>query len=78
MNKITEEPLLSLPERHNRILTLLQQNGSISVTQLSELFRVSEVTIRKDLSYLEQQKKQNRKLDDIKDNTKSSAMVYDK
>ncbi len=57
MNKITEEPLLSLPERHNRILTLLQQNGSISVTQLSELFRVSEVTIRKDLSYLEQQKK---------------------
>ena len=57
MNKITEEPLLSLPERHSRILTLLQQNGSISVTQLSELFRVSEVTIRKDLSYLEQQKK---------------------
>ena len=57
MNKISEEPLLSLPERHNRILTLLQQNGSISVTQLSDLFRVSEVTIRKDLSYLEQQKK---------------------
>ena len=57
MSKISEEPLLSLPERHNRILSLLQQNGSISVTQLSELFRVSEVTIRKDLSYLEQQKK---------------------
>lgn len=57
MNKPCDEPLLSLPERHNRILTLLQQNGSISVTQLSELFRVSEVTIRKDLSYLEQQKK---------------------
>ena len=57
MNKPGEEPLLSLPERHSRILALLQQNGSISVTQLSELFRVSEVTIRKDLSYLEQQKK---------------------
>lgn len=38
-------------------MSLLQQNGSISVTQLSELFKVSEVTIRKDLSYLEQQKK---------------------
>ena len=57
MNKSGEEPLLSLPERHSRILSLLQQNGSISVTQLSELFKVSEVTIRKDLSYLEQQKK---------------------
>ena len=55
MNKPGEEPLLSLPERHSRILSLLQQNGSISVTQLSELFKVSEVTIRKDLSYLEQQ-----------------------
>ena len=37
MNKPGEEPLLSLPERHSRILSLLQQNGSISVTQLSEL-----------------------------------------
>ena len=57
MNKINEESLLSLPERHARILALLQQPGSISVAQFSELFRVSEVTIRKDLSYLEQQKK---------------------
>ena len=57
MNKSDEEANLSLPERHSRILSLLQQNGSISVVQLSERFRVSEVTIRKDLSYLEQQKK---------------------
>lgn len=57
MNKTKEEALLSLPERHGRILELLRQNGSISVAQLSELFRVSEVTIRKDLSSLEQQKK---------------------
>ena len=56
MNKVSEESVLSLPERHARILALLQQNGSISVTQLAEQFRVSEVTIRKDLSYLEQQK----------------------
>ena len=56
MSKHTEE-LLTLPERHNRILELLHQTGSISVTQLSELFKVSEVTIRKDLSVLEQQQK---------------------
>ncbi len=56
MNK-GEDFVLSLPERHSRILAMLQQNGSISVVQLAELFKVSEVTIRKDLSYLEQQKK---------------------
>ena len=57
MSRTDEEPNLSLPERHSRILALLQQSGSISVAQLSERFRVSEVTIRKDLSYLEQQTK---------------------
>lgn len=57
MSKPGEEPLLSLPERHTRILSLLQQSGSVSVAQLSEFFHVSEVTIRKDLSSLEQQKK---------------------
>lgn len=57
INKTAEEAAPSLPERHNKILALLQQNGSITVTQLAEQFRVSEVTIRKDLSYLEQQKK---------------------
>ncbi|MDE6871038.1 MAG: DeoR/GlpR family DNA-binding transcription regulator [Bacteroidales bacterium] len=56
MNKQNTEAL-SLPERHARILAMLQQNGSIAVTQLAETFKVSEVTIRKDLSYLEQQKK---------------------
>lgn len=56
MNKTGEEPILSLPERHNRILALLQQFGSISVAQLAERFKVSEVTIRKDLSYLESRK----------------------
>lgn len=56
-NQVGEESPLSLPERHSRILALLQQHGSISVTQLAEMFKVSEVTIRKDLSYLESQKK---------------------
>ena len=48
---------LSLPERHGRILELLHQQGSVSVTALAELLKVSEVTIRKDLSFLEAQKK---------------------
>lgn len=48
---------LSLPERHGRILELLHQNGSVSVASLAEQLKVSEVTIRKDLSFLEEQKK---------------------
>lgn len=38
----------------------------------------AETSVKLARMSLEQQKKQNRKLDDIKDNTKSSAMVYDK
>ena len=57
MTKNGDDALLGIRERHDKILTLLQQNGSISVTALAEQFKVSEVTIRKDLSYLEQQKK---------------------
>ena len=57
MNKNGDDTLLGIRERHDMILMLLQQNGSISVTALAEQFKVSEVTIRKDLSYLEQQKK---------------------
>lgn len=57
MAKNSDDTLLGIRERHDKILTLLQQNGSISVTSLAEQFKVSEVTIRKDLSNLEQQKK---------------------
>lgn len=57
MTKNGDDALLGIRERHEKILTLLQQNGSISVTALAEQFKVSEVTIRKDLSFLEQQKK---------------------
>ena len=38
----------------------------------------AETSVKLARMSLEQQKKQTRKLDDIKDNTKSSAMVYDK
>jgi pyruvate/2-oxoglutarate dehydrogenase complex dihydrolipoamide acyltransferase (E2) component len=39
-------------ERHQQILTMLSQNGRATVTELSEKFGVSEVTIRNDLQTL--------------------------
>ncbi len=40
-------------ERKQQILTLLEQHGTVRVTELSRLFRVSEVTIRNYLSDME-------------------------
>ena len=45
MNKNGDDTLLGIRERHDMILMLLQQNGSISVTALAEQFKVSKVTI---------------------------------
>lgn len=42
-------------ERRTKILELLQEEGSARVTYLSELFHVSEPTVRQDLERLEQQ-----------------------
>lgn len=42
-------------ERHRKIMALLHQQTSSSVTQLAQSLGVSEVTIRKDLTLLEQQ-----------------------
>ena len=47
----------SLSDRHRAILDILQLQGSVSVSDLSERLSVSEVTIRKDLSTLEKQNK---------------------
>jgi DeoR/GlpR family transcriptional regulator of sugar metabolism len=47
------DKLLFAPERQARILTLLQEQGRVSVSSLSEQFAVSAVTIRTDLSELE-------------------------
>ncbi len=55
--QIPEPSNLSMPERHARILEIMHQKGSVSVGALAELLKVSEVTIRKDLSALEQQNK---------------------
>jgi DeoR/GlpR family transcriptional regulator of sugar metabolism len=41
-------------ERHDQIIGLVQQRGRISVTELSELFSVSAMTIRNDLANLEE------------------------
>ena len=43
----------SLNERHQYILDILRKQGSVSVTSFASQLNVSEVTIRKDLSYLE-------------------------
>lgn len=44
-------------ERRNKIVKLLSREGSVTVTELSELFRVVPITIRRDLEVLEQQGK---------------------
>ena len=47
---------MTLTERHDFIMDLLQQQGSASVATLAERLKVSEVTIRKDLTMLEEKK----------------------
>lgn len=47
------DSLSSMSERHVAILEILQEQGSVSVSELSEKLNVSEVTIRKDLTALE-------------------------
>src|SRR3972149_7749248 len=42
-------------ERHQTILHLLEKQGSVKVTDLANLFNVSEGTIRNDLNALEEQ-----------------------
>ncbi len=46
---------LFLQERLDQIAVLIQEQGRVSVTELSERFDVSAVTIRNDLAVLEQQ-----------------------
>lgn len=49
--QIANSPVLN--ERHEFILEILRKQSSVSVTSLASQLNVSEVTIRKDLSYLE-------------------------
>jgi DeoR family transcriptional regulator of aga operon len=50
---ILNSNLNNLNERHEYILEILRKQGSVSVTSFASQLNVSEVTIRKDLSYLE-------------------------
>lgn len=45
---------MQIEERHARILELLIEQETVSVTDLSDLFEVSLVTIRNDLNHLEE------------------------
>ena len=47
---------MTLAERHNAILELLKQRGTVPVSDLAEILKVSSVTIRKDLTLLEEKK----------------------
>jgi DeoR/GlpR family transcriptional regulator of sugar metabolism len=49
-------PTLFTHERRQYIIQLLEQQQRVTVPELSQLFAVSEVTIRKDLAWLEAQK----------------------
>src|SRR3954462_8948442 len=50
-----ELPNLSQVERMQRVLQLLEPRDAVHVTELSEEFSVSEVTVRNDLSELARQ-----------------------
>lgn len=50
---MAENQIISTVERRRIILDLLQQNKQVNVSELNEQFGVSEVTLRKDLRYLE-------------------------
>src|SRR5437667_11150106 len=50
-----DEPGLFTPERRQQIVRLLEEEQRVTVPTLSKHFAVSEVTIRKDLAWLEEQ-----------------------
>lgn len=50
---MTENHIISTVERRRIIIEVLQQNKQVDMSQLKNRFNVSEVTLRKDLRYLE-------------------------
>jgi DeoR/GlpR family transcriptional regulator of sugar metabolism len=52
---IAKEPALFTPERRKEIVRMLEVEQRVTVPELSQHFAVSEVTIRKDLAWLEAQ-----------------------
>jgi DeoR/GlpR family transcriptional regulator of sugar metabolism len=52
---LSDEPILFTSERRQQIISLLAVEQRVMVPELSQQFAVSEVTIRKDLAWLETQ-----------------------
>ncbi|EAR12539.1 Putative aga operon transcriptional repressor [Polaribacter irgensii 23-P] len=46
--------IVNIAERHELILNKLEEEGFVTVSELSKVFKVSSVTIRKDLTLLEE------------------------
>jgi DeoR family transcriptional regulator, aga operon transcriptional repressor len=55
MNKMDRSFNKSTVSRRAKILEQLEDKGQVSITELSKMFKISEVTIRNDLSHLEKQ-----------------------
>jgi DeoR/GlpR family transcriptional regulator of sugar metabolism len=53
--EVTDLPNLSQPERMQHVLRMLETRDSVLVSELSETFAVSEVTVRSDLTSLARQ-----------------------
>ena len=51
--KMDNQKETSTADRRSQILVRLEDNGQVDVQQLSDQFKVSCVTIRNDLAYLE-------------------------
>ena len=49
-----EVSVVSSQGRRSAILQILKENSNVSVSELSKMFEVSEVTIRKDLNLLKE------------------------
>ena len=50
---MTKKSLSAQDKRQKRIIELLQRDGHVRVIELSEALEVSEITIRRDLDYLD-------------------------
>src|SRR5579875_432115 len=52
-DSVNDNSKMLIGERRQHILSLVQRDGRVLVTELSESLGISPITIRKDLDYLE-------------------------
>lgn len=53
VNRRQKQAPMLIEERRQHILTLIQKQGRVLVDELSDSLKLSKITIRKDLDYLE-------------------------